>query len=152
MISRETVGPRSVIIVDLDGTLADIGHRRRFVERRPKDWRSFFGGMHLDPLNEWCRALMVAMQEAGFRIDIVSGRPDSYEKVIREWLLRHHVPFHSLHLRREGDYRADDIVKKEILDRHFRKEEILFVVDDRESVVRMWRREGLICLQCNPDA
>lgn len=142
---------KHTIIVDLDGTLADIGHRRHFVDRKPKNWPAFFQGMHLDPLNEWCRDLMIAMKNTGCRIALVSGRPDTYEKVIREWLQAHDVPYDALHLRKDGDFRADDIVKKEILDAHFRKEKILFVVDDRESVVRMWRKEGLVCLQCNPD-
>jgi phosphoglycolate phosphatase-like HAD superfamily hydrolase len=140
------------IIVDLDGTLADIGHRRHHVEGKRKNWPAFFKKMHLDPLNVWCRELMVAMKQAGYRIAIVSGRPDSYEEVIRAWLLQHQVPFDALHMRREGDYCPDDIVKREILHAHFRKPDILFVVDDRESVVRMWRQEGLVCLQCNPDA
>lgn len=142
---------KNLIIVDLDGTLADIGHRRHFVLRKPKNWPAFFRGMHLDPINVWCRTLIVAMRGQGFRVAIVSGRPDSYADVIRKWLAEHEVPYDSLHLRKDRDYRADDIVKREILHRDFRKEEILFVVDDRESVVRMWRDEGLVCLQCNPD-
>jgi hypothetical protein len=27
---------------------------------------------------------------------------------------------------------------------------ILFVVEDRSRVVKMWRSEGLVCLQCAP--
>ncbi len=142
---------KKIIIVDLDGTLADIGHRRHHVEEQPKDWQSFFESMTLDPINSWCRTLMLAMHKEGFRIALVSGRPDSYERAIREWLMKYSVPYQSLHLRREKDLRPDDTVKREILLRDFKKEDILFVVDDRESVVKMWRREGLVCLQCNPD-
>ncbi len=143
---------KRTIIVDLDGTLADIGHRRHHVQQKPKDWQAFFEGMELDPINSWCRTLMLAMHKEGFRIAIVSGRPDSYERQIREWLMKYSIPYESLHLRRDKDFRPDDIVKREILHRNFNKEDILFVVDDRESVVRMWREEGLVCLQCNPDA
>ena len=29
------------IIFDIDGTLMDIEHRKKFVEQKPKDWNSF---------------------------------------------------------------------------------------------------------------
>lgn len=139
------------IIVDLDGTLADVRHRLKHVQAgRTKDWKSFFREMHLDPLNVWCRELILAMKNAGFRIAIVSGRPDDYEDAIRTWLKHHNIPYDSLHLRKGGDFRADTIVKREILHQHFEKTNILFVVDDRPSVVAMWREEGLVCLQCDP--
>ncbi len=52
-------------------------------------------------------------------------------------------------MRREGDYRQDFVVKSEILDRILAEDnEIAFIVDDRPSVVSMWRERGLTCLQC----
>jgi hypothetical protein len=30
------------------------------------------------------------------------------------------------------------------------KRKVLFVVEDRNRVVEMWRKEGLVCLQCAP--
>ncbi len=53
--------------------------------------------------------------------------------------------------RRAGDFRADDEVKREIWKEHIQPHyRVLFVVDDRDRVVRMWREEGLVCLQCAP--
>ena len=46
-------------------------------------------------------------------------------------------------MRRAGDFRPDDIVKQEILDRRLRKEDIKLVVEDRPRVIGMWRRNGL---------
>ncbi len=54
-------------------------------------------------------------------------------------------------MRADKDSRKDFIIKKEILEvirKDFDDPEILFVVDDRPSVVKMWREEGLVCLQC----
>jgi hypothetical protein len=141
----------TTIIVDLDGTLADVGHRLHHVRGgQRKDWGAFFRAMPLDPLNVWCRELMRAMQSADYTVAIVTGRPDDYEREIRDWLQKNDVPYDALHMRRAGDFRPDTVVKKEILDAEFRKEDILFVVDDRQSVVEMWRKEGLVCLQCDP--
>lgn len=39
------------IIVDIDGTLADIRHRRHYVASKPKNWKAFNSSMHLDVLN-----------------------------------------------------------------------------------------------------
>lgn len=140
------------IIVDIDGTLADVGHRLIHVQKPgKKNWKAFFQAMHLDALNVWCRELMVAMKAAGFRIALVSGRPDDYKQTIEQWLLQYDVPYDLLYLRKGGDYRQDTIIKREILRRYFEKKDILFVVDDRPSVVEMWRSEGLVCLQCNPN-
>ena len=32
------------IVFDVDGTLMDLTHRRKFLETQPKDWDSFWGG------------------------------------------------------------------------------------------------------------
>jgi len=30
------------------------------------------------------------------------------------------------------------------------RDRVLFIVEDRSSVVDMWRAQGLVCLQCAP--
>jgi hypothetical protein len=50
-------------------------------------------------------------------------------------------------MRKDGDFRADNVVKQEILDAHIDKDRVLFVLDDRQQVVDMWRRNGLTCFQ-----
>jgi predicted kinase len=51
-------------------------------------------------------------------------------------------------MRAEGDYRADTIVKKEMLD-FIRSQghNVRLVVDDRPSVVQMWKSQGLTVLE-----
>lgn len=144
---------KRTLIVDLDGTLADVGHRIHHIRNvKRKNWPAFFEAMPADPLNVWCRDLICAMKAQGFSIAIVSGRPDEYADAIKEWLRRHEVPYDALHLRATGDYRPDTTVKREILHRDLDKNDVLFAVDDREPVVAMWREEGIVCLQCDPHA
>ena len=52
-------------------------------------------------------------------------------------------------MRGDKDSRPDSEVKQDIL-KQLKDEgkEILFVVDDRQSVVDMWRTSGITCLQC----
>lgn len=56
-----------------------------------------------------------------------------------------------LHMRADGDYRPDDVVKREIYEQEIAPAEIMGVIDDRDKVVRMWREElGLACIQVAP--
>ncbi|MBA3955457.1 MAG: hypothetical protein H0X58_02180 [Acidimicrobiia bacterium] len=41
--------PRPLAVVDIDGVLADVGHRLHFLDRRPKDWKGFFAAARTDP-------------------------------------------------------------------------------------------------------
>ncbi len=40
---------RPLAVFDVDGVLADVRHRLRHVERRPKDWDAFFSAAVDDP-------------------------------------------------------------------------------------------------------
>ncbi|MGW9159160.1 phosphatase domain-containing protein [Microbacterium sp. NPDC055665] len=57
------------------------------------------------------------------------------------------LPFSQRLRRRTGDTRLDHIIKAEIYDAHIeRHSTVIGVVDDRRSVVEMWRSRGLTCV------
>ena len=130
------------VIVDIDGTLADCSHRQRFIRGKRKKWKKFFEAASKDRPR-----IDVVSQVREFakrhRIHLVSGRPEEYRQQTLKWLSRYRIPFESLHMRENGDYRPDDIVKQEILDLCFDKDNIELVIDDRPRVVRMWESNGL---------
>ena len=130
------------IIVDIDGTLADCSHRRRFIRGRRKKWKKFFDAASKDRprIDVVARVRELANHH---RIHLVSGRPEEYRRQTLEWLGHYRIPFESLHMREDGDYRPDDVVKQEILDHCFDKDNIELVIDDRPRVVRMWESNGL---------
>lgn len=137
---------KNCIIVDLDGTLADCEHRREFVEC--KDWKGFYERMGADRLNSWCKYLI---QNRIDTVDIVvtSGRPEEYREVTDHWLDVHQIERAALFMRPTGDYRPDHVVKQEILERDIRPRwDVFFAIDDRKQVVDMWRRNGIVTLQC----
>lgn len=141
---------KKAIIVDLDGTLANIQVRRKFLEGKKKDWKGFNSTIMTDTLNQWCREIMVHMQ-SNYRIIIVSGRIDTLKTETIQWLQKFDVPYDDLFMRQDLDYRDDRIIKKEIYQDLIAPDyEVLFVLDDRAKVVDMWREEGLVCLQCDP--
>ena len=137
-------------LFDIDGTLAQIDHRRPLLEGEHPDWKSFNKLMGDDipnlPVVELYKTLWDSQK---YQLFLVSGRGEEYRKVTETWLTWNTIPFERLLMRPRNDFRPDTDVKQEILDR-LRSEgkEISFVVDDRNSVVDMWRKNGVTCLQC----
>lgn len=141
------------VIVDIDGTLADCSHRRDYLkgDNGYPDWDKFFSEMDSDPCITPIRDLVNDLQRCGTKILLCSGRPERYRQLTSNWLAENGVYYSELHMRADGDYRSDVLVKKDMFRLfHLRNLDIDFVIDDRQSVVDMWREQGLICLQCAP--
>lgn len=141
------------VIVDLDGTLAVIEHRLHFVEGDKKDWEGFFQACQDDLPNQDVIRVVKAIAESGtgadsFKIHIFSGRSEAVRSETERWLEKHIDFEFSLVMRPVKDHRPDDVLKKEMFqERGLSPENVLCVIDDRRSVVEMWRREGFSCFQ-----
>jgi len=141
------------IICDMDNTLSNADHREHFLQGEKKNWRGFFEAMDKDPLNGWCRRLITTIQSDGIDLIICSGRPDDYRMKTSKWLTEHQITPDQLFMRARGDFRRDDITKEVILDFEIlTRNTVLFAVDDRDQVVKMLRKRGIVCLQCREGA
>lgn len=155
------------IIVDVDGTLADMKG-----VRGPFEWNK----VHLDKPHwdvvELIRDLASvgyedydsksdACYECGapedpsfvrkYKIIIVTGRDGSCTEETCQWLHTYEIPWDDFYIRNKGDFRKDSIVKAEIYMDHIRpKYDVKYVIDDRDQVVDMWRSLGLRVLQVAP--
>lgn len=145
------------IIVDLDGTLCNASHRLHYLKGETKEWDKFFAAASLDKCNLWCHQLIHRMAGA-FEILFVTGRSEDDRAHTMEWIRKHlwitdldpQGLDYNLHMRPKGDPRKDYTVKQEIyLEKIAKKYDVLFCVEDRGSVVKMWRQLGLVCLQCD---
>ncbi len=136
-------------IFDLDGTLSDCEHRRRYVDGTvtPKDWDAFYAGAGEDPPIQHVVDLCNTLSDVG-GIVYVTGRPERCREATLGWLRRHQLPDERLYMRADDDFRADDIVKGELLAR-IREDgcEPVMAFDDRDRVVKMWRANGVPCAQ-----
>jgi hypothetical protein len=143
---------KDTIVFDLDGTIADIQHRVAYVQRPNPDWNLFYKSVAADKVNIWCLELAKSMAAAGYNIIVVSARSRESQAATDVWFETNWRPAgfkYSVNLiRAEGDYTPDQILKKSWLDSSGLRDRILFVVDDRQRVVDMWRDQGLTCLQC----
>lgn len=140
-----------IAVVDIDGTIADIGHRIHFingVNGEKKEWTRFFNAMNEDsPIRPICA--LVGALASKYKIVYLTGRPSSHRGDTVSWLTNHCLPTGTLIMRKVGDHRPDYMVKKEL----YETQVIPFVgraslvIEDRDQVVEMWRGLGLTCLQ-----
>ena len=143
MIKKQT------IIFDVDGTIADVEHRRHFVSQKPADWKSFRNSTAFDTPVQWVCDIAKRFIAQGDNVAFFSARNESErsitEKQISEWIGEGHQ---GLFLRPDGDFRRDDEFKSDLADKF---EEIGgkidLVFDDRNQVVEMWRQRGTTVVQ-----
>jgi phosphoglycolate phosphatase-like HAD superfamily hydrolase len=138
---------KGYVICDIDGTLADIAHRRHFVTAAPKDWQAFFAAMGADRPRQEVIELVRQFHRQGYDLVLVSGRPEDYRALTETWLagiFQGDMPYQTLLMRKSGDRRPDTEVKQEILEQYFPDRSLIHtVIDDRPSVIHMWRKRGL---------
>ncbi len=93
--------PRCVIF-DVDGTLADVTHRRHHVTSKPKNWAASNAGMADDVPNENVVALAKILHGAGCVLIACSGREAVFRDVTLQWLENHGLPVEALYAPGEG--------------------------------------------------
>lgn len=142
------LAPAGVVFCDIDGTLANIDHRRIYVERKPKNWVKFKARMDRDtPIAHIIDALRT-LDDAGWQVVLMSGRGEESRSVTQAWMARHEVPYVALYMRALHDYRRDDVVKEELLmAARLDGFDPTLVLDDRNQVVNMWRKHSIRCIQ-----
>lgn len=141
------------VIVDIDGTVA--------LHKMPDG--SLLRGHHEydrvgeDMPNTPIIRLVQAMDE-NHSIIFLSGRPDRVRQQTEDWLHTHVVYYGdpiTLFMRKDGDYRGDDVVKEELMVNEVEpfaggRENILFAIDDRPRVIRKWAELGIYVIDVQP--
>ena len=140
---------KQTIIFDVDGTIADVEHRRHFVTQKPADWKSFKEETVNDTPVQWVVDIAKRFIAQGDDVAFFSARNESQREVtetqISKWVGDGHK---GLFLRPDGDFRPDEEFKSDLADKF---EEfggkIDLVFDDRNKVVDMWRTRGTPVVQ-----
>lgn len=143
---------RPAIITDRDGTLASVAHVA------PQDsanvsWMMYNAAMAFDApvpsvvsMLDWARRTMPDVT-----IIMTSGRAAGdfpgdvrRRRQMEDWILKHGLPIDAILMRKGGDQRRDDVVKREMFEQsiepHF---DVLFAIDDRPMVCQLWRDLGV---------
>lgn len=144
---------QDAILVDLDGTAALIWSRDPYDAARCEE----------DKPNKPVWDCISAMVRDGKEIIFMSGRSEDHKAQTVRWLNQHWndavlskhweedgKTAYKLYMRASGDTRSDVEVKRDLFNAHIRNRyNVLFALDDRDSVVALWREIGVPCFQVN---
>jgi hypothetical protein len=132
---------RPLAIFDLDGTLADVGHRLHWLEGRFHDYGSFFADAVHDPvLVTGVELLRESAKDC--EIAYVTGRPEYCRRDTTWWLRQHGLPLGPLAMREYGDFRPARVAKVELLAELAEDRVIAVIVDDDEQVCDAYEAQG----------
>ncbi|MER5886780.1 hypothetical protein ABT160_23395 [Streptomyces sp. NPDC001941] len=136
-----TTTDRPLAVFDLDGTLADSGHRQHHLEGGRRDWNAFFAAAPEDPpLAEGVRRCLEAAEEC--EVVYLTGRPERCRRDTGAWLAAQGLPRGRIFMRGDSDRRPARLTKLEVLRRLARDREVRMLVDDDELVCDAAERAG----------
>jgi len=124
-----------IAVLDIDGVLADVGHRLHFISGKPRHWSAFFAAAGSDSLLP--EGLLIAQElSRDHEIRYLTGRPRRLHEVTVSWLEGHGLPGGHVNMRPNRDFRPARIFKREVL-RKWRDagDHIGVVVDDDPQVI-----------------
>ena len=140
------------VVFDLDGTIADDGHRLHFIEgptRNDDAWVNYFRACTEDkPIESMCRLFRhlsnpVVVNPATV-VEIWTGRSEIVRHETNVWLRGNGLYPHRLMMRPDGIYESNVELKAEWLQAAPRKPDL--VIDDNLKVVEWWRSQGVFAL------
>jgi hypothetical protein len=128
--------PFSCVIMDIDGTLADM----RGI-RGPFEWSRVGEDKVIEHVADYARFLY---SDVKYDLILFSGRDGSCREQTEDWLAEHNIGYDGLYMRPAGSTINDSTLKEQMYMDHLHKGfRVDHVVDDRQSVVRMWQSMGL---------
>lgn len=141
VINTQALERPTAIICDIDGTIADNKWRD------PYDMSLVLNDGYFWPIIDLASMLQ---RNLGSKLLITSARPATTQALAdtQEWLSYTGLRWDALFMRNENDARPDAEVKSDIYDAAIAPNyHVQYVLDDRDSVVAMWRSKGLTVLQ-----
>lgn len=141
----------SIVIFDIDGTLADCSHRAHHLQEEPKNWEAFFAGcVNDDPIRP---VVDLAKNFFDFKqVVFITGRSAEHRPQTVAWLSAQlgrpsYMIEARLYMRSSGDRRQDSEVKLELLEQMLEDlclpaSSVWGIFEDRLSCCEMWVKEG----------
>lgn len=140
------------VLVDIDGTTA--------LNNSGRPWygEGYEKRLHEDDVNQTVVDVLDALLYKGGFADhvlFVSGRAEIGREATMLWLSEHtfYVPdghLADLFMRKDKDFRKDEIVKREIYDEHIRDVyDVRLALDDKPEMIDLWRSLDIPAWQVN---
>lgn len=143
---------KNIVVVDIDGTIAKMGDRLKYLQQDQKDYDSFYKDEFDDePITEIIE-LVKRLYVSGYRIVFCTGRKECSRAKTTRWLRKHIggpiVDYLCLHMRADHDHRPDVKTKPELLEKAgLTPDNVAFMLEDRAAVTKKYRELGFTVLQ-----
>ena len=137
------------VIVDMDGTLANVSSIRHLVDgiNSKKDFNAFHKASEFVPANKQAVDFCVRHHKAGRKVLILTARMRMWEGATTRFLDRElapHAPYvKPIFMRADRDYRKDREIKTEIFDEISQHYNIVAACDDNPAIVELWEEKGI---------
>lgn len=145
---------KNIIVVDIDGTIANSEHRLHHIKKDRPDWAAFQDPKEMakdKPIQEVIDLIdtLYWAEAPDYRLVFCTGRSELCREATKRWVDKHTAISHpKLIMRPAGDFRPDTEVKPEILKAAgYTPDRVAFILEDRTSVVKKWRELGYTCFQ-----
>ena len=135
-------------IFDMDGTLCDVSSVRHYVVGETKNFDAFHkAAVTSCPPHQWVVDAAREADARGIKVLIVSARMARWGRDSLKWATNVGVPWHDAWFRQNGDFRRDNIVKREIYhDICERGYNVTRAYDDNPSIVALWEELKVDCV------
>ena len=136
---------RNYYIFDIDGTIARMCPERREALNN-KDYRLFYSDLVLkdEPIEQTIN-LLHTLNNTWACIILMSWRSNECCKQTVEWLWQNWIPYNHILMRQVWNHNQDSYIKSKLFDECLWRQDYkcLWVFDDREQVMSMWRDKWL---------
>ena len=141
------------VIIDIDDTLSLAGKRFELAKKPngKTDWNIAHDVelVKQDKPNLPMIDLAKRYKKEGFKVIILTGRPDSIRKVTEEWLKKYGVEYDELYMRNKSEhYIKATVFKKKIYQIYL--EDVFCAYDDDEEIIKMWNELGIPAFKVYP--
>ncbi|GAA1702279.1 hypothetical protein GCM10009745_56950 [Kribbella yunnanensis] len=139
---------RPYAVLDIDATLSDTSRRIHYLERKPKDWDSFFAEAKNDAVLDEGLAVATTLA-ADHEIVYLTGRPERLRRDTLKWLKDNGFPDGTVYMRRNADRRAGAQMKLDRLKRLSEERKVAVLVDDDIKVCAVAEKAGYTVMRAD---
>jgi hypothetical protein len=141
------------VIIDIDDTLSLAGERFKLATKSDGkiDWDVAHNPelVKKDKPNLPMIDLAKRYKKAGFKVVILTGRPDTIRTTTEEWLDKYSIEYDELYMRNKKEhYLKADVFKKGIYEIYL--DDVFCAYDDDEEIIQMWNSLGIPAFKVYP--
>lgn len=132
------------VVVDLDDTLFNAGHRKHLVDVKDgkPDFKAFNEMSKHDTPNDEVVEKVLKWQDQGNEVVIFSGRTDNMKPDTEKQLKNLGIKPSAIYMRSEEDRTPSSKLKEKWLE-ELKDRDIVAAIDDHDGNIRMFRRHGI---------